>query len=159
MKSFSEQFSKYNQQYNQQKNKLMQYTGIPCVILGLFILLSWMSIGLGEHMRVNFAWLLLIFTVTYYYLLGVYKLGAITAVLMLLLLFIAQMLAGSFPPSFLSSILFLILLGGGLGLLLFGHIIEKSKIALMETFLQIMVTPLFLVSDLLEACGLSKIIK
>ncbi len=159
MKSFSEQLSKYNQQHNQQKNKLMHYVGIPCIILGLFMLLNWISISLGDNnVRVPFSWLLLIFRIIYYYLLGAYKLRSITAICMIILLVIAHVLAGP-SPSFFSSIVFLILFGGGLGLLLVGHKIEKSKAALMETFLQVMIAPLFLVSELLEACGLSKIIK
>ena len=136
-------------------NHLLDKIGTPAVVFGLFMVLNWINLDLGTVVKISFAWLLLILSAVYYFMLGNHKLaGAATAVLVVLLL-VAAWIAGPYPTAS-KIVLFLIIFGGGIGALIMAHGLEKSKQTLLKHPLQVAKAPLTLVTELMVALGIQK---
>ncbi len=153
MKSFQELLSIYQQEHQSKINRLMHYIGIPAIIFGLFIYLSWVNLDFGTVWKISFSWILLILVAIYYFWLGQYKLATVTTIVLIILLLIAVWVAGPYPTGF-GSVLFLIFFFGGWIFLFVGQGMEKSKRALIRSLWQIMIAPLFLIDELMAVCGL-----
>lgn len=154
MKSFEELSATYQIQHQSQTNRLMHYIGIPAVIFGLFILLSWISINFGVTWRVDFSWIALIAAAIYYFRLGHYKLAIITSLVLIVMLLIAGWIAGP-SPSTVGVVLFVIFFVGGCVCLFIGNGMEKSKTALTHSAWEVIIAPLCLIDELLALFGLN----
>lgn len=153
MKSFQELVAIYQQEHQSKVNRFMHYIGIPAIIFGLFILLNWVNLDFGTVWKISFSWLLLIAGAIYYFMLGQYKLAAITTVAMIILLLIATWVAGPYPSGY-GIVLFLIFFFGGWIFLFVGQGMEKSKTAFVRNVWQIAIAPLLLVDELMGTFGL-----
>lgn len=140
---------------NNATSQLLDKVGALAIIFGLFMLLNWINLDLGAAFKISFAWILLLLSAAYYFILGNYKLaGATTAVLVILLLFAAWIASPS--PTATKAGLFLIIFAGGIGALVMKHGLEKSKQTLLKTPMSVLKAPLFLVNELLIVLGIEK---
>jgi len=154
MKSLSEQLFTYKQQHTNKMNLLLHYIGIPTIIFSLLMLLNWISIDIATHWQISFSWILLLATLVYYFLLNL-RLAIVATIVMIPFTFIAILIARPSPTLF-SGTLFFILFIGGWALQFVGHYFEKQKPAFMINASQLLIGPLFVLMEALEALGLAK---
>lgn len=151
MKSLTESLAGYRKSC-EQKSLAYRY-GTPAMILGLLILLSWVSISVAARWHITFAWLLVIATLAYYYFMDA-KLAGATSVVMVFVTLMCTWIA--FPaPTSLGILLFLLLFVGGCAL----HFMDgadKSKKGLFKIASQLLVAPVFFTVELLSKTGLDK---
>jgi uncharacterized membrane protein YGL010W len=154
MKPFSEQYAEYQQQHKERVHQITHYIGIPAILLGILILLSWVSISIAAHWHITFAWIGVVLLLVYYYFFNI-KISMVMTVFLIILTLLCSWLA--YPaPTQLSLILFFILFIGGWLLLFVGHSLEKSKPTFSFHIPTLVMTPLFFVADLLIALKLGK---
>ena len=156
MKSLNEQLMTYQQQHTNKLNRLTHYVGIPLIIFSLLMLLNWISIDIATKWQISFAWIFLIATAVYYFLLNI-RLAIVATVLLIVMLFIAAWFAKPTPTIFSGS-LFLILFIGGWVLQFVGHFFEKQKPAFFFSAKQLLIGPLFVLLEALTALGVVKYI-
>ena len=106
MKSLAEQLRDYRLRHTEKANKLTHYIGIPALILGTLILLSWVSVSIAGQWHISFAWIAVIALLVYYYFLNI-KLAAVTTVVMIIATLICTWIGYPAPTKF-SLTLFLI---------------------------------------------------
>lgn len=147
MKSLTELLENYEQYHAQPTTKILHYIGVPAVIIGLLILFEWFTLGFFGHWFISFAWLFVIALLVYYYFLNV-RLALLMTVILLVLTGIVTWLAPPMPTK-LSVILFLVFLIGGGVLQFIGHTLEKTKPSLTSGLMQMLITPLFIILELL----------
>ena len=152
MDSLKEQLANYQRQHANRTNQIIHYVGIPAIVIGVLLLLSWVSVSIATRWHISFAWIAARCLLTYYYFLHAKLAGLMTVVLVFITLLCSWI---AFPePTKFSFGLFLVLFVGG-GLLLFiGHSIEKSKPQFKENIGQLFVAPLFLLIELVRALKL-----
>lgn len=155
MKSLQSQLMVYQQQHTNRTNKIMHYIGIPVIIFALMMVFNWISLDIASQFQISFTWLLLAATVIYYFLLNA-RLALYASLIMIPMAFIATRIAGP-TPTHASTILFLVLFVGGWILQFVGHFFEKQKPAFLISASQLLIGPLFVLQELLEQCGLSRI--
>ncbi len=154
MKSLDEQLLTYRQQHTNKINRITHYIGIPAIVFGLLILLNWISIDIATKAEFSFSWLALLGALVYYFLLN-RKLVIAAAIVLIPFTFIATLLARPAPTHF-SFTLFLILFIGGWALQFIGHFFEKQKPAFMINPSQLLIGPLFVLTEAIEALKLQK---
>ncbi|OGO93046.1 MAG: hypothetical protein A3F41_04105 [Coxiella sp. RIFCSPHIGHO2_12_FULL_44_14] len=154
MRSLKDLFNEYQAQHQNHTNVLVHAMGIPAILLGTLILLSWISISVVTRWHITFAWIGAIAALIYYYRLDI-KLAAVMTIVLVILTLICSWIAFPSPNTF-SVILFIILFFGGWILLFIGYTLEKSKPALMTTLLHILIAPLFLLMEMLVMLKLKK---
>lgn len=154
MKSLTEQLSEYRQQHVEKVNKITHYIGVPAIILGMLILLSWISISIAGHWHITFAWIGVILLLIYYYFLDI-KLAIVMTVILVLLTLLCSWIAYPAPTKF-SLILFFLLFIGGWLLQFVGHSLEKTKPAFLTNLSLFLITPLYCVVELIIALKLGK---
>lgn len=154
MKSLTEQLTIYKQQHTHPINLMTHYVGIPMIIFSLMMLLNWISIDIATRWQISFAWIFLCSILFYYFLLDKRLMLAATIV-MIPTTAIAALLARPTPTLF-SAICFLILFIGGWILQFAGHYFEKQKPAFFLSATQLLIGPLFVLTEALTALGFSK---
>ena len=149
MKSLAQQMAVYNAYHQNDMNKATHFIGVPLIILGLLIPMSWPAVEVGG-MTVTVA-MVFVGIVSIYYLMLDLPLGLLTAAAVLPLLLAAHLLAGlGFATGLIA---FAVAFIGGWILQLIGHAIEGRRPALVDNFFQIFVAPVFLVAEALFAFG------
>ena len=154
MKDFNAQLLVYKQHHTNPMNRLMHYIGIPAIIFSTLMLLNWISLDIARTWIIPFSWFLVIAGLVYYYLLNI-RLALLMTVIMIPLTMLAIWIARPTPTLF-SSILFFILFLGGWILQFVGHYFEKTKPAFLDSIIQLLIAPLFLLLELLRALKLTK---
>ncbi|OGT41600.1 MAG: hypothetical protein A3F13_03260 [Gammaproteobacteria bacterium RIFCSPHIGHO2_12_FULL_40_19] len=153
MKSLTEQLFTYKQQHTNKINRLTHYVGVPAIIFSLLILLNWISIDIATKWQISFAWIFLIGTLIYYFFLQV-RLAIVATIIMIPITAIAVWIARPSPTS-VSATLFFILFIGGWILQFVGHFFEKQKPAFFSSTSQLLIGPLFVIIEALEALGVA----
>jgi uncharacterized membrane protein YGL010W len=135
----------FHKAHQQSKNLMAHRIGLPAVLMGLLILLNWISISLGGALHITFSWLLIAGLLAIYYPMNI-KLGAAMTVLLGIMNLIALWIGYPRPSAF-GFLVFLILMGGGLAAMWFGHGFEKGK-KITVNIRQLIAAPVFLLLEL-----------
>lgn len=140
----------FNENHTQETTRLTHYIGIPLVYLGLLTFLGFVSIDLFGSLTIHFGWLGAFALVAYICMLDV-EIGIAT----LAVLFFLNIIAGflSQPPSFSGFVLSIILLGGGLGAMFYGHSVEGNKPQPLDYLRMLLNGGLAMVAELLFLAG------
>lgn len=157
MKSLQEQLSTYQQQHTNRINLMTHYIGIPAVIFSLLMLLNWISIDIATRYQITFAWIAVIVTLIYYFYLQI-RLALCATIIMIILTFVASWIARP-TPTLTSAVIFLILFIGGWLLQFIGHYFEGRKPAFLISLSQLLIGPLFVLVEALQAMGVAKYFK
>lgn len=153
MKSLAEQLFTYKQQHTHKINRLTHYVGIPAITVSLLILLNWISIDIATKWQISFAWIFLIGTLIYYFFLQV-RLAIIMTIIMIPITALVVWIARPSPTT-VSATLFFILFIGGWILQFVGHFFEKQKPAFFSSTSRLLIGPLFVLIEALEALGVA----
>lgn len=147
MCSLKELLNDYQTQHNNRISVLTHSIGIPAILLGTLILLSWISVSIVARWHITFAWIAIVATLVYYYRLNA-KLAAAMSLIFIILTLICTWIAFPRPNTF-NIALFIILFVGGWILFFIGHAAEKSKPTFLSSLTQISIAPLFLLIEVL----------
>lgn len=132
-------------------NIFVHMIGIPTIMLGILIPLTWIGFEVGD-VRVSLAHILILGFFIFYLSLDI-LFATVFAVAAFLLLLLAEKL-GNYPGSMSWYIAALCLVSGYIGQFI-GHAVEKSKPVLIEHPIQAhLAAPLFTVVELFKLAGL-----
>jgi uncharacterized membrane protein YGL010W len=144
-----------HQREHQNHNNVMAHTiGVPAVLIGALILLSWVSISIASHWHITFSWVAVIAVLAYYYRLNV-KLAAVMTIVLAVITLICIWIGYPKPTTF-NVTLFIILFVGGAISLFIGHSFETSKDSFQSCLSRLLVAPLFLLIQVLTTLKLTK---
>jgi len=145
MKNFIEQARAYAAHHNEPINKYTHYVGVPILILSLMIFFSFFHIGIVNVISIDFATIGTLALIIYYFVLN-WKLAIPLTVILIFLLWIANLFAYAGPTS-TALWAFIITFILGWGLLFVGHAVEKKRPAFMEHALEALIAPMFLTAE------------
>ncbi len=132
-------------------NIFVHMIGIPTIMLGILIPLTWVGFEVGD-VRVSLAHILILGFLIFYLSLDI-LFATVFAVAALLLLLLAEKL-GNYPGSMSWYIAAFCLVSGYIGQFI-GHAVEKSKPVLIEHPIQAhLAAPFFTVVELFKLAGL-----
>jgi uncharacterized membrane protein YGL010W len=154
MKSLNEQLAQYEEQHKTTANRFTHFVGVPAILIGLLILLSWVSISLFSRWHFTFAWFGCFALIIYYFFLDI-KLASVMAVVLILLTALCSWIAYPAPTQF-NFVLFLILLVGGIALQFMGHKIENSTTAFLKRLSKMLIAPMFVLIEIIKLLKLEK---
>ena len=152
MKSLTQQLSVYRQQHTQKINIMMHTIGVPAIVFSLMMLFAWISIDIATKWKIEFSWIFLAVVFLYYLILSI-RLTLLIAIIMIPMTALAIWVARPAPTP-LSSTLFLVLFFGGWILQFAGHFYEKKWPAFFLGSSQLLVGPLFILIEGLQAVGI-----
>lgn len=150
MKTLSELMRTYQSHHTKPITKFTHFIGVPCIILAIQILFHWVIV----IDNIALAWCAVVLLSAYYLLLDV-SLGLITAMFLLFITYLAQLIAQN-EINLFSFIIACFLFVIGWAAQLIGHYYEGKKPAFLSNFLQVFVAPIFLVAELVFALGYRK---
>jgi uncharacterized membrane protein YGL010W len=153
MKNLAELMSIYQRYHAKKITKITHFMGVPCIIFGLQILLSWPHVSLMSF-SFSLAWMAAFILLVYYAFLDVY-LALVTAIFLLPLTYLAQVIAGD-RINVVAITWFVIVFIIGWIAQLIGHRYEGNHPAFVDNFFQVFVAPIFLVAELVFALGFRK---
>lgn len=154
MQSLQEQFALYKQYHSQYSHRLMHTLGIALLLLGILILLSWVTISFALVLHISFAWIFVVLLLIYYFRLNI-KLAAAMTVVLFLLTLLCSLIAFPRPTSFSLSLFFILMISGCV-LLLLGNSAERIRNTFGSNLKLILMGPLFVLIEIIEAWGLEK---
>lgn len=157
MKNIVELMSVYASHHNKTITKVTHFIGIPAILLGIQIILSWLYLPFAYINHFSIAWLALIALLIYYVLLDIY-LALLSAIFLLPLTIVAQLLSDNhftWPAFFIFCILFIT----GWIIQLIGHYFEGKQPALLGNLFQVFIAPIFLIAELCFVFGYRKDLK
>ena len=154
MRTLKELLQEYQQEHQNHNNIMAHTVGVPAVLIGALILLSWVSISIASHWHVTFSWVAVIAVLAYYYRLNV-KLAIVMTVVLAIITLICSWIGYPKPTTF-NVTLFIILFVGGAISLFIGHSFEMSKNSFQSCLSRLLVAPLFLLIQVLETLKLTK---
>lgn len=134
--------------------KFTHAIAIPLLILSLLIFFSWLRIDFATHWQISIGWLI-IFGVVIYYLRLNLGLGILMAILLGLMAWLADWIAGD-KPTTTSIIIFLALFIPSNCLIFCGHRHEKRHATVKKNLYHLSIAPLLLIIDLLSALGIKR---
>jgi len=149
MKTLAQQMAIYNGYHLNAKNKATHFVGVPLIIFSLMILLSWLSLAIGD-MTITAA-MVFVAVVSLYYLVLDLPMGLLTVAAVLPLLWAGHRVA--MMGAAIGWTIFGLAFVAGWILQLVGHVFEGRKPALADNFFQIFVAPVFLVAEVVFAAG------
>jgi uncharacterized membrane protein YGL010W len=150
MKTLEQQMAFYAAYHRDTRNKLSHFIGVPMIVFGVMLSLSWARIGIGPA-ELTPAMALTAWVLIYYLLLDA-ALGAAMIVVLGILLYAADAVARM--PMMIGVSVFLVAFVGGWIIQLIGHVYEGRKPALVDNLFQIFVAPLFLVAEVFFMLGM-----
>jgi uncharacterized membrane protein YGL010W len=152
MKSLEQQMAFYAAYHRDTRNKLSHFIGVPLIVFGVMLALSWVRVSAGPGeltlAMATTAWVLI------YYLLLDVPLGAAMIIVLGILLYAADAVARM--PMMIGVSVFLLAFVGGWVIQLVGHVYEGRKPALVDNLFQIFVAPLFLVAEVFFMLGIRR---
>ncbi|WP_454785024.1 Mpo1 family 2-hydroxy fatty acid dioxygenase [Legionella sp. WA2024007413] len=151
MKSFIEQAQFYAGYHQNIQTRYTHMAGVPLIILSVMILFGFVKIIVPGIFATNFACLMTLISLIYYYRLN-WQLALALTPIMLILLLIANWFSqdGPTPLGLWSFVIFFIV---GWGLQFYGHYLEGKRPAFMDNLSQSLIAPLFLVAELFFMAG------
>lgn len=157
MKKLAELISVYQQHHKKQITKITHFIGVPCIIFAVLIFLSWFQIGFLNTYTLSVSWILVAALILYY---GLYDwiLALTCGVFLIILAFLAGLCAGQEINSF-NVLMILIFFIGGWALQFAGHYYEGKKPAFMVGLKQILIAPIFLVTEIFFMLGYKRMLQ
>jgi uncharacterized membrane protein YGL010W len=152
MKSLEQQMAFYAAYHRDARNKLSHFVGVPAIVFGVMLALSWPRFDWAS-VELTPAMLLTASVLIYYLLLDV-PLGLAMLLVLGLLLYAAELVARM--PMLIGVGVFLLSFVGGWVIQLVGHVFEGRKPALADNLFQIFVAPIFLAAEATFALGMRK---
>lgn len=153
MKSLSEQLDQYENQQDS-SSRLTHLIGAPALLISLLLFFSWISISVFSQWHFTFAWFGAVALIIYYFMLDK-KLGALMAVVLIILTLLCSWIAYPAPSKF-SFILFLVLLIAGVVLEFIDNKVRSTPQAYCKQLCRLLIAPLFIVIELLKLLHLEK---
>jgi uncharacterized membrane protein YGL010W len=152
MKTLEQQMAFYAAYHRDTRNKLTHFIGVPLIVFGVMLALSWPRFE-SASVELTPAMLLTAWIMIYYLLLDV-PLGLAMLLVLGLLLYAADLVARM--PMAIGIGVFLVSFVGGWIIQLVGHVYEGRKPALTDNLFQIFVAPIFLAAEASFALGMRK---
>jgi uncharacterized membrane protein YGL010W len=149
VKTLEDQMSFYAAYHQDPRNKVTHFIGVPAIIVGVMVALSWARLDLGGT-QVSAAMALAVVVLAYYLFLDM-PLGAAMAIVFGALLWMAETIAAL--PLKEGAAWFLLFFAGGWVVQLVGHVFEGRKPALADNLFQVFVAPIFLCAEVFFALG------
>lgn len=144
MKNFSELLHGYARHHTKRITKLTHFIGVPCIIVAIQMVLSWVHIAIfGFSVSIDY---IILGCVILYYLFFDVILAIATGCILLLLTSIAELITANQLTLRSFEIFSLLFILGWVAQLL-GHYYEGNKPAFMENLLHALVAPLFLIIE------------
>jgi uncharacterized membrane protein YGL010W len=138
MKTLEQQMAFYAAYHRDTRNKISHFIGVPLIVFGVMLALSWARISIGG-VDLSLAMAITVWILVYYLLLDV-ALGAAMIVVLGALLYAADLV--SHMGMAVGIAVFLLAFVGGWVIQLVGHVYEGRKPALVDNLFQIFVAPL-----------------
>lgn len=154
MKPLEQQMGVYQSYHSKEVTKITHFVGVPCVFFGVLIALSWIHISIPNVFNISLAWIATFALIIYYFFLDM-LLALATAVGLLLLTYIAQLLTQGKITTFSFALFFIFFVGGWIMQLL-GHYFEGKWPAFTKNLDQLLVAPIFMVAEGFFAVGYKK---
>lgn len=154
MKSLKEQIDRYESYHQSRTNRLTHYIGIPAILFGALILLSWFSFSIAGYWHISFAWIATAALIIYYFFLDI-KLAALMTIILVILTLICHAIAYPHPTTG-TFIVFLVFFFGGWVLQFVGHTFEKNKPSFVTSFPQLVIAPMYLLIEVLKLTKLAR---
>lgn len=154
MKTLAEQMAVYQRFHSKEVTKITHYVGVPCVIFGILILLSWVHISIPTIFNISLAWIAITALVIYYFFYDI-LLALVAAVFLILLTYLAELITQGKISIFSLTVFFIFFIGGSVMQFL-GHYFEGKYPAFTKNVDQILIAPIFLVAELFFAAGYKK---
>jgi uncharacterized membrane protein YGL010W len=151
MKSFIEQANTYYSYHTKDVTRYTHFVGVPLVILSLMILLGFVKIIIPGYLATDFAFILTIAALVYYFLLN-WRLALVAVPLFAVMLWFASIFYADGPTKF-GLWAFVITFFGGWACQIAGHIVEKRRPALLDNLSQALIAPLFLIAEVFFMVG------
>lgn len=151
MKHLEQVLQDYAEYHQNKVNKYTHYFGIPLIVFGLLICLSWLNFSINPILNFSLMWIV-VFSVSIYYLILDLQVGIIVAFILFVLATIAGMIT-DYAVSMHGLLIFVTTFLGGWVLQLIGHYFERRRPALMDNFFQVFSAPVFLVVEVLVKLG------
>jgi len=152
MQTLEQQMAFYAAYHRDTRNKLSHFIGVPVIVFGVMLALSWPRFELASF-ELTPAMLLTAWILIYYLLLDV-PLGLTMLLVLGLLLYAADLVARM--PIMIGIGVFVVSFVGGWIIQLVGHVFEGRKPALADNLFQIFVAPIFLAAEATFALGMRK---
>jgi uncharacterized membrane protein YGL010W len=152
MKSLEQQMAFYAAYHRDARNKLSHFIGVPVIVFGVMLALSWPRFELASF-ELTPAMLLTAWVLVYYLALDL-PLGLTMVLVLGLLLYAADLVARM--PMMIGVAVFVVSFVGGWIIQLVGHVFEGRKPALTDNLFQIFVAPIFLAAEATFALGMRK---
>jgi uncharacterized membrane protein YGL010W len=149
VKTLEDQMSFYAAYHQDTRNKLTHFVGVPAIIVGVMVALSWARVDLGG-LAVSAAMVVTAILLAYYLFLDM-PLGLAMVAVLAALLALAEAIAAL--PLKDGAAWFLLFFAGGWVVQLVGHVFEGRKPALADNLFQVFVAPIFLCAEVFFALG------
>ncbi len=149
MKTLEDQMAFYAAYHQDGRNKLSHFIGVPAIVLGVMVALSWLRMDAGG-VAISGAMVITAVVLVYYLLLDL-PLGVAMVAVFGALVYAAEIIAAL--PLKEGVAWFLPLFAGGWVIQLIGHLFEGRKPALADNLFQIFVAPVFLCAEIFFALG------
>jgi uncharacterized membrane protein YGL010W len=149
VKPFAEHMAAYAAYHRDTRTRLTHFVGVPAIVFAMLVLLSLACVTIAD-VGISLAMVLVVVMIGLYLTLD-RVVGLTLAVLILPLLWAAEMAARQSLPVSLG--VFLACFVGGWAVQLLGHRFEGNRPALLDNLFHILVAPAFLAAELLFALG------
>lgn len=147
------QLQEYQVTHQHKHNKIAHYISIPLILFATLIFLGWFHVGIPTILETHFAWLASLALVIYYGLFD-WQLGGASALMFLVLNLLARFFSQPYPD-LIGAVAFLICMVAGLIIMVVGHTFDEKK-PTMKDWPQLLIAPLFLVTEIFFALGQKK---
>ena len=154
MTSLNEHIKNYHAYHETQLTKWTHFLAIPMLIFSLLIFFSWLRIDFATHWQIDIAWLIVFGMVIYYCFLH-FGLGILMAMILGLLSWLADWIAGSSPDILNTSIFSILFIVSNI-LIIYGHHHERRKTNVKKNLYHLSLAPLLLVIDILTILGVKR---
>ena len=148
MKPLQEHLTEYGRFHTHRINQRTHYIGIPCIIIGLLLMLSWLKVDITTDFSIPAPWLLVLPTLMYYGFLD-YRIAVITAIIVLPITATIIHYA-SHGPTHTMLIVSILLFASGWALQYIGHFYEKKQPAFYTNLIHLLIGPLYFIDKLLQ---------
>ncbi|MDE0150571.1 MAG: DUF962 domain-containing protein [Rhodospirillaceae bacterium] len=150
---FVEQISRYSSYHRDGRNKAIHFIGVPAIAVSLLLPPALVKFGTTGWYDISLATAFAAAVWVYWIALD-RPFGIVTSLAFLPALPFADWLAAQGEAAV--GIVFAILFVGGWAVQLAGHAFEGRKPALVDNFIQVFITPMFLIAEVAFALGLRK---
>jgi len=151
MKSVEEQLSTYKSVHLNKTNLKTHFVGVPLIVWAIMVWMSLAALPLTDSFNVTLAMVAFFLTLVYYFLLN-FSLGIGQLVFLAPTLYSAHLVSQMPNAGWIAAAAFII----GWLFQFVGHYYEKAKPAFVDDLNQLLIGPLFLMSELFIGLGALK---